>query len=93
MQLRPYTYKEEKETPRPNTHKAKELLFEAMKVKASKKKGSVSRAWELVEEAIAVVASSGDEGELPLFIDTPTPEGCNIKERILGSNLCRKPIL
>ncbi len=67
LQLRPYTYKEEKETPIPNTHKVKELLFEAQKVKASKKKGSVSRSWELVSEAIALLASSGEEEELPLF--------------------------
>ena len=62
-ELRPYTYKEEKETPRPNTHKVFELLFEAQKVKASKKKGSMSRAWELVEEAIALLTSSGNEVE------------------------------
>ncbi len=61
LQLRPYTYKEEKETPRPNTHKVSELLLEAQKVKASKKKGSVSRAWELVEEAIALLTFSGDD--------------------------------
>ncbi len=62
-ELQPYTYKEEKETPRTNTHKVSELLFQAQKVKASKKKGSMSRAWELVEEAIALLASSGDEVE------------------------------
>ena len=66
-ELQPYTHKKEQETPQPNTHKVKELLLEAQKVKASKKKGSVSRAWELVSEAIALLASSGEEEELPLF--------------------------
>ncbi len=42
-ELLPYTHKIEKETPLPNTHKVNELLLEAQKVKASKKKGSVSR--------------------------------------------------
>lgn len=60
-ELLPYTYKEEKVTNTPNTHKVSELLFQAQKVKASKKKGSVSRAWELVEEAIALLASSGHD--------------------------------
>lgn len=63
-ELQPYTYKEDKVTNKPNTHKVQELLLEAQKVKASKKKGSMSRAWELVEEAIALLASSGDEVEL-----------------------------
>ena len=65
-ELRPYTHKKEKETPRSYTHKVSELLLEAQKVKASKKKGAVSRAWELVEEAIALLTSSGKE-VLPLF--------------------------
>ena len=56
-ELLPYTHKEGEETQRPNTRFFKELLLEAMKVKASKKKGSVSRAWELVSEALALVTS------------------------------------
>ncbi len=62
-ELQPYTYKEAREAHLPNTHKVSELLFQAQKVKASKKKGSVSRAWELVSEAIALLTSSGDEVE------------------------------
>ena len=59
-ELQPYTYKEAQEAHLPNTHKVSELLLEAQKVKASKKKGSVSRSWELVSEAIALLASSSE---------------------------------
>lgn len=46
----------------------KPLLLEAMKVKASNKKGSMSRAWQLVEEAIASLPCFYS---LSLFISFP----------------------